>query len=62
MVGENLTVQRDRCGKQELEAVVGREVTIFHAVPLDMGMVSRGELSGGTVQSFLLEILPCARN
>ena len=42
VVGEDLTVQRDCCSKQELEAVLGREVTIFHAVPLNMGMVSRG--------------------
>jgi len=49
MVGENLTVQRDRCSKQELEMVLRGEVAIFHAVPLDVGTVGGRELSSSTV-------------
>ena len=44
VVGEDLTIQRNRCGEQELEAVLGGDVTIFHAVPLYTGMVGSGEL------------------
>jgi len=45
VVGEDLAVQRYRCGKQEFETVLGRNVTIFHAVPLDTGTVGSRELS-----------------
>jgi len=44
VVGEDLAIQRDRCGEQELEMVLGGDVTIFHAVPLDAGTVGSGEL------------------
>jgi len=49
MVGEDLTEQRNRCSKQELETVVGRDVAIFHAVPLDTGTIGMGELGSCTV-------------
>ena len=49
MIGEDLTEQGDCCGKQELEMVVGRDVAIFHAVPLDVGTVSMRELGSCTV-------------
>ena len=44
VVGENLSVQRDCCGEQELEMVLGGDVAVFHAIPLHMGMVGSGEL------------------
>ena len=46
VVGEDLAIQRNCCSKQELEVVLGRDVTIFHAVPLYAGMVGGGELRG----------------
>jgi len=49
VVGENLSVQRDRCGEQELETVLGRDVAVFHAIPLDTGTVSGGELGSCAV-------------
>ena len=49
VVGEDLAIQRDCCGEQELETVLGGDVTIFHAVPLDMGMVGSRELGSCTV-------------
>jgi len=44
VVGEDLAIQGNRCGKQELETVLGRDVAIFHAVLLDAGMVGSREL------------------
>jgi len=49
MVGEDLTKQGNRCSKQELETVMGRDVTVFHAVSLDAGTVSMRELGSCTV-------------
>ena len=44
MVGEDLTIQGNCCGKQELEPVMGGDVAIFYAVSLDVGTVSMREL------------------
>ena len=49
MIGEDLTEQGDHCSKQELETVVGGDVAIFHAVLLDAGTVSVGELGSCTI-------------
>jgi len=49
VVGENLAIQRDRCGEQELETVLGGDVAIFHAISLNVGTVSGGELGSCTV-------------
>jgi len=45
VVGEDLTIQRNCCSKQELEAVLGGNVTIFHVVLLYVGTVGGRELS-----------------
>jgi len=44
VVGENLSIQRDRCSEQELETVLGRDVAIFHAISLYTGTVSSRKL------------------
>jgi len=49
VVGEDLAIQRDRCGKQELEMVLGGDVAIFHVVPLDTGTVGSRELGSCAV-------------
>jgi len=49
VVGEDLTIQRDCCGKQEFEMILGRDVTIFQAIPLYMSSVGGRELSSCTV-------------
>ena len=49
MVGEDLTKQGNRYSEQELETVMGRDVTVFHTVSLYVGTVGMRELGSCTV-------------
>ena len=49
VVGEDLTIQGDRCSQQELEAVLWWEVLIVENKPLDADAIGSAKLGGSLI-------------